>query len=166
MSERKKPGKPAEYTNPAGGDQIGVGGLGRAPSSAGGGDAGSPGRGSAGRIGTVIEGIAGRAGGWWAGEGARQAAEDLGEYDEHYRRHFEQAPDPDVDYDAARIGYGVGHVAGRNPEYRDREFADVERTLRSHWSGAEHDYDTLRPYIREGYERGSRTDTTKGNPLA
>jgi hypothetical protein len=62
----------------------------------------------------------------------------------------------DVDYDTARIGYGVGHVAGRNPDYRTRSFDDVEADLRRGWSDKDRDYDSMRPFVREGYERSSR----------
>jgi hypothetical protein len=95
-------------------------------------------------------------GGWWAGEKAGRALEDSRQHEDHYREHYRTLGSSDVDYDTARIGYGVGHVAGHNPDYRTRSFDDVERDLRTGWTDRERDYDSVRPFVREGYERSSR----------
>lgn len=157
MTDRRHLSDDARDENPGKGEQAGeaVGGIGGALAGAGLGSAAGP-------IGTIIGGIAGAAGGWWAGEKVGRAAEDMGKHDTHYREHH-RATNSDLDYDTARIGYGVGHVAGRNPDYRDRPFEEVEPQLRSGWRDTEHDYDTLRPHVREGYER-TRTEDTIEDP--
>ena len=128
----------------------GVGGVGGALAGAGIGSAVGP-------IGTILGGIAGAVGGWWAGEKAGRAIEDMDEHEPYYRDRFESASDKrDVTYDDARIGYGVGHIAGRNPDYRGRSFDEVEADVRRGWKHDRYQYDTMRPYIREGYEHTSR----------
>lgn len=154
MTDRKHLPDDVRDENPGAGEQTGeaVGGIGGVLAGAGIGSAAGP-------IGTIIGGIAGAAGGWWAGEKAGRALEDMGEHEEHYRTHH-KTTQSDLDYEQAKVGYGVGHAAGRNPDYRDRPFDEVERDLRAGWKNTDHDYDTMRPHIREGYER-----TRKGDPM-
>ena len=106
----------------------------------------------AGPLGTILGGLAGAFGGWWAGEKAGRAAEDLDEHDDYYRAHWDENRHEKFDYDEARVGYGVGHLAGRNPEWSGRSWDMVETDLRRGWS-YKHDFDTMRPYVRAGYER-------------
>lgn len=136
--------------HPGAGEQTGeaVGGIGGVLAGAGIGSAAGP-------IGTIVGGIAGAIGGWWAGEKVGRAAEDWGEHEPEYRRHYEANPHPDLDFERASVGYGVGHIAGRNPDWRGRSFADVEPHIRENWSHRGQDYATLRPYVRHGYERTS-----------
>ena len=114
----------------------------------------------AGPIGTIIGGIAGAAGGWWAGEKAGRALEDMGDHEPEYRKHYETAGTTrDLTYDDARVGYSVGHMAGRNPDYKGRSFDQVEADLKRGWTDdGTRKYDDLRPYVRHGYERTSRSD--------
>jgi hypothetical protein len=150
MADRKDMHDDARDRHPGAGEQAGegVGGIG--------GTLGGAAIGSAlGPVGTIIGGIAGAVGGWWAGEKAGRALEDSRKHEDHYRSHH-RSVGRDVDYDTARIGYSVGHVAGRNPDYESRSFDDVENDLRRGWTDKDRDYDTLRPYVREGYERSSR----------
>ncbi len=145
--------------HPGVGEQAGegVGGIGGTLAGAAIGSAAGP-------IGTIIGGIAGAAGGWWAGEKAGRALEDMGEHEPEYRKHYETSSRTDaatrsLSYDDARVGYTVGHMAGRNPDYRGRKFEDVETDLRRGWNtSGTHKYDDLRPYVRHGYERTSRAD--------
>lgn len=138
----------------------GVGGVGGALGGAALGSALGP-------VGTVLGAIAGGGAGWWAGEKAGRAAE--GEYtedvDRRYRTHWEsdQRPDRVGDYDRARVGYGVGHYAAGNPDWSGKSFDEVEPEIRRNWQYQDADYDTLRPYVREGYMGGSKsvTYTTK-----
>lgn len=109
----------------------------------------------AGPVGTIIGGIAGAVGGWWAGEKAGRAAEEMGDHDDYYRERFQAGQHRDVTYDDARIGYGVGHIAGRNPDYRGRSFDEVESDVRRGWRHERYDYDTMRPYVREGFEHST-----------
>jgi hypothetical protein len=165
MTDRKHLPDDVRDENPGMGEQAGeaVGGIGGALAGAGIGSAAGP-------IGTIIGGIAGAAGGWWAGEKVGRAAEDMGDHDEHYREHH-RTVGSDLDYDQAKVGYGVGHVAGRNPEYSGRSFDQVEPDLRAGWKDTDHDYDRLRPHVREGYERTNRSSRTgddqasDGNPM-
>lgn len=137
--------------NPGLGEQAGegVGGIGGTLAGAAIGSVAGP-------VGTIIGGIAGAVGGWWAGEKAGRAAEDLGKHDETYRTHYRDNGDSALQYDDARVGYGLGHVAGRNPDYKGRPFDEVETDLRNGWNSDSRDYDSMRPYIRYGYENTSR----------
>ncbi|MFW6090160.1 MAG: hypothetical protein ACODAB_10430 [Gemmatimonadota bacterium] len=129
----------------------GVGGLGGAVVGGAAGAVGGP-------VGVIIGGIAGAAGGWWAGDRvarvvAEMSARDQAEFREHY-----ESTEPGVPrYEDARVGYIVGSVASRHPEYEDRDFEEVEADLQQGFvvPDAEWDftYDELRPYIREGYTR-------------
>ena len=84
--------------------------------------------------------------------------DDWTDHESHYRKHFQSdRTSSRLDsYDDARIGYGVGHIAGRNPSYRSRPFEEIEPEIRDNWRDEQHDYDTMRPYIREAYGRTSR----------
>lgn len=151
MADRKHLHDDARDETPGAAEQAGegVGGIGGTLAGAGIGSLAGP-------VGTIIGGIAGAVGGWWAGEKAGRALEDADKHEDHYRTHHRNLGSSDVDYDTARIGYGVGHVAGRNPDYRTRSFDDVEADLRRGWSDKDRDYDSMRPFVREGYERSSR----------
>ena len=154
MAHRKHESDDSRDRHPGAGEQAGegVGGIGGTLAGAAIGSAAGP-------IGTIIGGIAGAAGGWWAGEKAGRALEDMGDHEPEYRKHFDSNKGRDLSYDDARVGYSVGHMAGRNPDYRGRKFEDVEPELRQGWSaGGPHKYDDLRPYVRHGYERTSRAD--------
>jgi len=111
----------------------------------------------AGPIGTIVGGIAGAVGGWWAGEKAGRALEDWDDHEPHYRRHFEAEDRGDLSWDEARVGYGVGHLAGRNPDYAGRGFEKIEPDIREQWD-YDRDYDRMRPYVQSGYVRGSDTN--------
>ena len=149
MTDRKHLSDDARDENPGAGEQAGeaAGGIGGVLAGAGICSAAGP-------IGTIIGGIAGAAGGWWAGEKAGRALEDMGDHEEHYRTHHRKVGS-DLEYDQARVGYGVGHAAGRNPDYRGRSFDEVESDVRRGWRHERYDYDTMRPYVREGFEHST-----------
>lgn len=154
MAHRRGEPDDSRDKHPGLGEQAGegVGGIGGTLAGAAIGSAAGP-------IGTIIGGIAGAAGGWWAGEKAGRALEDMGDHEPDYRRHFETNSSRDLTYDDARVGYSVGHMAGRNPDYRGRSWDEVEQDLRRGWKADErHQYDDLRPYVRHGFERTSRAD--------
>lgn len=140
----------ARDKNPGAGEQAGeaVGGIGGTLAGVAIGAAAGP-------IGSIIGGIAGAAGGWWAGEKAGRSLEDWDAHEPHYREHYDSLDTTTVEYDTAKVGYGVGHVAGRNPDYDGRPFTDVEKDLRTNWKYDE-DYDALRPYVEAGYYRSSK----------
>lgn len=147
-TRRAERAEEARDENPGVGEQTGegVGGIGGTLIGAGIGSAAGP-------IGTIVGGIAGAMGGWWVGEKAGRAAEDLGEDTDYYRSHWQTAETDGLAYDDAMVGYGVGHIAGHNPDYSGRTFETIEPELRNNWKHDRYDYDTLRPYVREGYAR-------------
>ncbi|MEX1184856.1 MAG: hypothetical protein WEF86_16740 [Gemmatimonadota bacterium] len=153
MADRNHRSDDARDEHPGAGEQAGegVGGIGGTLAGAGIGSAAGP-------VGTIIGGIAGALGGWWAGEKAGRALEDMGDHEDHYRRHHRGLGSSDIEYDEARLGYGVGHAAGRNPDYQGRPFDEVETDLRRGWKHDRRDYDSMRPFVRTGYERTSQLD--------
>lgn len=114
--------------------------------------------GAAGPLGTVIGAIAGKAGGWW--KGASQAVSDLPKEEEQACRvHFEayEVKPAGLEWETARTGYAIGYIAGRNPDYSERHFDDVEPDLRHGFTGEQASgYNSLRDFARYGYERGTR----------
>jgi hypothetical protein len=140
--------------NPA--DEIGeaVGGISGVLTGAALGSLGGP-------IGTIIGGIAGAVTGWWAGKAISEAASHVTHDDEtYYRTHYESSPNrlADRSYEDVRPAYQLGHLAGRNPEYQGRSFEEVETDLQRGWSSdvsSRHgDWQQVRPYARDAYERG------------
>jgi len=146
--------------HPGAGEQAGeaVGGIGGTLAGAAIGSVAGP-------VGTLLGGIAGAAGGWWAGEKAGRAAEDMDEHDEFYRVHYAKNRHAQFEYDTARLGYGVGHVAGRNPDYSGKSFDQVEDDLRRGWKHDRYDYETMRPYVRSGFERTMTSGGHHSKPL-
>jgi outer membrane lipoprotein SlyB len=125
-----------------------------------------------GPIGAAIGGLAGAIGGWWSGRAISEAAHHYTEADDTlYRSRYEGAADrlADRSYDDVRPAYQLGHLAGRNPEYSNRTFDEVEGDLRRGWTDdvrARHgEWDTVRPYARDAYERG-RSGMTAGGAAA
>lgn len=153
MSDRTDFPDKARDHKPGVGEQAGegVGGIGGTLAGAAIGSVAGP-------LGAVIGGVAGALGGWWAGEKVGRAAEDFGEHEPYYRSHFDENRLSDVDWNTARTGYGLGHVAGRNPTYRGRAYDEIETDLRGGWRDRDRDFETVRPYIRYGYERTSKSD--------
>jgi hypothetical protein len=118
----------------------------------------------AGPVGLFVGGLAGIVGGWWAGKSAAEAAHHYSnDDDERYREAYENSPARlgDRSYDSVRPAYQLGHVAGMNPEYRDRDWDAVEPDLQRGWTDdmrAQHgDWNTVRPFARDAYTR-SRAD--------
>lgn len=145
--------------NPTTGDYVGeaAGGISGGLAGAAIGSLGGP-------VGTLIGGLAGVVGGWWAGRSIAEAAKDYGEEDDRfYRSHYETSESrlADRSYDDVRPVYQLGHLAGRNPDYRGRDFDAIEPDLQRGWTDdvrSRHgDWSTVRNYAREGYARGSST---------
>jgi hypothetical protein len=116
---------------------------------------------AAGPVGTLIGGIAGAIGGWWAGRAVSEAASTLThEDDSHYRSHYdtERTTRPaDRAYDDVRGAYYLGQVASHNPNFRARQFTEVEPELERGWASFADKYGTwktVRPYAAEGFTRG------------
>jgi hypothetical protein len=114
----------------------------------------------AGPIGMLVGGLAGIVGGWWAGKSAVEAAHHYTpEVDNAYRNAYETSPTrlADRSYDDIRPAYQLGHVAGLNPDYANRDFDAVEGDLRKGWTDdlrARHgEWETARPFARDAYTR-------------
>ena len=119
-----------------------------------------------GPIGTIIGGIAGAVGGWWTGRAVSEAASAYDDNDDqYYRTRYSSQGSGSTSgsrasrsYDEARPAYQVGHIAGMNPDYENRSFDEVERDLERGWSSSEGrnygEWNDVRNYARDGYERG------------
>jgi hypothetical protein len=114
-----------------------------------------------GPVGTVIGGILGAMGGWWSGRAIAEAATAITtEDDRYYRRHYESSLSRgDLTYDQLKPAYYLGHVASRNPDYRNRSFEDIEGDLRRGWTSDTKygSWDEARGFAREGFTRGRST---------
>jgi hypothetical protein len=123
---------------------------------------------SAGPVGTLLGGIAGAIGGWWTGRAIAEAAEKLSTDDEEqFRAHYESsnATIADRSYEDVRGAYVLGHIASHNPNFADREFAEVEPELARGWRKCANppcEWEQARAFVGEGYRRGAerraRTD--------
>ncbi len=114
---------------------------------------------AAGPVGTLIGGIAGALGGWWSGRAIAEAVERMTEDDETYfRRHHASASASTARaYEDARPAYHLGHIAGLNPEYSERQFAEIEEDLQRGWSDDVRnrygEWDAVRGYVEAGFNR-------------
>jgi len=114
----------------------------------------------AGPAGMIIGGLAGIVGGWWAGKAATESAKHYSaEDDRYYRDKFESSPTRAADrsFDDVRPAYQVGHIAGKNPDYKDREWEAVETDLQRGWTDEVRDrhgdWNAARPYARDAFTR-------------
>jgi hypothetical protein len=109
--------------------------------------------------GAVFNSMASMLGNWWSGPDARQAATSFGEQqDRECRRHFE-ARSSGRDYTTTRPLYQLGHVAGRNPDYRNRSYGEVEPELRRAWESSSDSsrygrWDDVSAYVKFGFDQG------------
>jgi hypothetical protein len=112
----------------------------------------------AGPIGLLVGGLAGVIGGWWAGKEAVEASWTKDD-DAYYRNSYEGSPSriADRSYDDVRPAYQIGHLAGTNPDYRARDWNDVEGDLQRAWSDdvrTRHgDWQAARPFARDAFTR-------------
>ncbi len=115
-----------------------------------------------GPVGTVIGGIVGAMGGWWSGRAVAEAATAVTKDDEtFYRRNYESSSGRlgNRTYDDVRPAYYLGHVASRNPDYRNRPFEDIEPDLKRGWTTDQKygSWDDARGFASEGFKRGRST---------
>jgi hypothetical protein len=115
-----------------------------------------------GPVGTIIGGIVGAMGGWWSGRAVAEAATAITKDDDvFYRQRFETYSGrvPGRTYDDVRPAYYLGHLASRNPDYRNRSFENIESDLRRGWMSDNKygPWDEARDFAREGYTRGRST---------
>jgi len=114
----------------------------------------------AGPIGMFIGGLAGVVGGWWAGKAAVEASHKYTPEDDlAYRNAYESSTSrlADRSFEDVRPAYQAGHIAGLNPDYRDRDFDAGETDLQRGWTDdlrARHgDWNAARPFARDAYTR-------------
>jgi len=123
-----------------------------------------------GPVGTVIGGILGAMGGWWSGRAVAEAATAVTtDDDKFYRTRFESSPGRGTrTYDEVKPAYYLGHVASRNPDYRNRSFDEIESDLRGGWTsdGKYGSWDEARGFASEGFTRGRSTLAGVGTGLA
>jgi len=116
---------------------------------------------AAGPIGTLIGGIAGALGGWWTGRAVAEAASSLThEDDDHFRAHYLAQPNRHADraFDDVRSAYYLGQIAAHNPNFKARQFEEVEVELEEGWASTEEkvgSWVAVRPYAKEGFSRGT-----------
>lgn len=114
-----------------------------------------------GPVGTVIGGILGAMGGWWSGRAVAEAATAVTtDDDNYYRKNFESSSmRANRTFDQAKPAYYLGHVASRNPDYRNRSFQDIEPDLKRGWTSDNKygSWDEARGYANEGFTRGRST---------
>lgn len=116
-----------------------------------------------GPIGAVIGALAGAMGGWWTGKGVLNAVEEVDRADDRFRRAHEHAGATGP-FDEVRHSYQLGYIAGRNPQYADMSFAEIEDDLRGAWVQAHlHDRDPV-PWeaVRDGVMRGYEVGRADG----
>ena len=96
------------------------------------------------------------------------AARDLDATDDaYYRSHFESDPNRPADrrYEDVRAYYMLGHSAAHYPDYKGREFDDIETDLRTGADKAGHKVDWTggRGYARAAFTRRRlATESTLG----
>lgn len=141
------------------GDVVGgtTGGVAGAATGAALGSLGGP-------IGTIIGGLAGAVGGWWSGRAISEAASTFNDEDDaYYQSHYQSSTGSGsssgsssrMSYNDARPAYQLGHLAGVNPDYKNRSFDDVEPHLQSAYSSAGHkNWSDVRSKARDAYSRG------------
>lgn len=108
-----------------------------------------------GPVGAVVGLLAGVAGGWWAGREIVESVEDVDRAENRFRRAHEHAG-ATRPYEECRHAYRLGYLAGRNPDYANTAYPDVEADLRTAWVKAHlHDTNPV-PWedIRDDVERG------------
>jgi hypothetical protein len=123
-----------------------------------------------GPVGTVIGGILGAMGGWWSGRAVAEAATAITTDDDRfYRTKYEALPSRGTrTYDEVKPAFYLGHVASRNPDFRNRSFEEIEPDLRRGWTSDSKygTWDEARGFAREGFNRGRATLGSMGKGFA
>ena len=88
------------------------------------------------------------------------------EDDRLFRSHFQHANRfADRSYEGARPAYAFGYAAANDPRHAGKDFDEVERDLESGWMNERlpgDEWQTVRNYAREGFERGRRIGFMSG----
>lgn len=128
----------------------------------------------------IVRSAADMLGGWWSSEAPRRAASEWSDdVERRCRTHYESesssrqttgpagessGSDPRREgsgFDRARPGYRFGHVAGRNPDYRGRDFGEVEPELKRVWERGDEragSWPEVRGYVDFGYQQQGEAD--------
>jgi hypothetical protein len=107
-------------------------------------------------------------GDWWSTADATRAAQSFDQQrDRTCRQHYESAGMSTTrDYDDVRPLYQFGYVAGQNPDYKGRDFDDVEPDLQRVWNEQRQkphgEWPEVRGFIGFGY--ASQEEAKRGVP--
>lgn len=127
----------------------------------------------AGPIGTIIGGLAGAVGGWWAGKSVADSGAFNAVDDDYYQNHHQRtysALDNTADrvssnrpsYNDVRPAYQLGHLAGVNPDYKDRGFDEVEPHLSSAYgTSGQNNWNDVRQYAHDAWSRGRQVGSDR-----
>jgi hypothetical protein len=84
-----------------------------------------------------------------------------------FRSYFQHANRlADRSYDDVRPAYQLGYEAARDPRFADRGFDEAEKDLENRWLNvrfAGDEWQAVRDYAREGFERGRRIGFIAGS---
>lgn len=110
-----------------------------------------------GPVGAVVGLLAGAVGGWWAGKEVQESIDEMDSADRTFRSAHSDLADARP-YEEVRQAYQIGFLAGRNPQYGDKSFDEIEDELRAAWVKAylqESDavpWEDSREHARSGFE--------------
>jgi len=117
-------------------------------------------------LGSMFGGALDSLGDWWSSPEADQAARSFGEgEDRKCRHHFEAAGHASSgrEYETFRPLYQFGHMASQDPQFRGRDFHDVEPDLQRAWSDdtrdAHGEWPEISGYVDFGYSREEPTES-------
>jgi len=113
-----------------------------------------------GPVGAAVGGAVGAVAGGLAGKGAAEAVNPT-EEENYWRGRFETLPyyRNGVQFDQYQPAFRFGWEAAARPEFRDRNFQDIEQQLETEWpnyntTGQQtQDWEQYRPAARDAYER-------------
>jgi hypothetical protein len=118
----------------------------------------------AGPVGSIVGAIAGAIAGWWAGHTIAETAREYDHsYDPVYRDRFARSAPLDLTFDDIRPALQLGYLAGANPDWNGRSFADVEPQLARGWDSVTSNlgpWDRVRDYAHDAFDsaRAGRAD--------
>lgn len=104
--------------------------------------------------------------------GARENDSSLPGFTEHdplFRSHFQHANRPaDCAYEDVRPVYHLGFCAADDARFAGKTFEDAEKDLEGDWLNvrrAGDEWQSVRDYAREGFERGRHIGFVSGNSM-
>lgn len=117
---------------------------------------------------TIIGGLAGAVGGWWAARSASEQHLFNLDDDNYYRTQHSALGTSDrtnrYSYDDVRPAYQIGHLAGANPDYGAQSFSEIEPHLKGAYSTAgQSNWDDVRGFAEQGYTRGREVGPSRSS---